>query len=89
MKVMYNIELLRKRLHLSTEYVANYLDISLTDYLALECGDKNPSVREFSRLQLLFGERISLFSDLSTDEREIESLRRWQKIVSRANLNVN
>ena len=74
MKVMYNIALLRKRLHLSTEYVANYLDISLTDYLALECGDRNPSVREFSRLQLLFGERISFISDLSTDEEEIESL---------------
>ena len=89
MKVMYNIEFLRKRLHLSTEYVANYLDISLADYLALERGDRNPSVREFSRLQLLFGERISLISELSADEKEIESLRRWQKIVSRANLNVN
>ena len=89
MKVMYNIAFLRNRLHLSTEYVANYLDISLTDYLTLECGDRNPSVQEFSRLQLLFGERISFISDLSTDEQEIESLRRLQKMVTRANFNMN
>lgn len=54
-KVNEKIKELRSGLHLSQEYVANYLGLSRTSYTQMENGNRKITADDISKLSILFG----------------------------------
>jgi len=49
------IKELRTQLHLSQEYVANYLDVKRTTFTQMENGKRKITAEDISKLSILFG----------------------------------
>lgn len=49
------IKMFRNQLHLSQEYVANYLGVNRATFTQIELGNRKVSAEELAKLGLLFG----------------------------------
>lgn len=54
-KTYERIKKYRNQLHLSQEYVANYLEINRTTYTQMENGNRKITAEDLSKLSTLFG----------------------------------
>ena len=84
---------LRNEFHLSTVYVAKYLDIPNFEYKDIECGFKPISDEQYTLLKKLFGtdftidpDLYELFPEFLHDEIEIEKLKKFQKPLDKTPL---
>lgn len=78
---MTRIKKLRTQLHLSQEYVANYLGLSRSTYTQMENGKRKVLADEAAKLSVLFGVSAdSLLNDTKMSRTATAIARRFEKL---------
>ena len=82
-----SIHKLRKRMHLSQDYVAKYLGVSKSAYAKMESENRKIHSEEIAKLCVLFGIPADrFFEPINSDDAEILNMIRFkEQIIERRN----